>query len=231
MEKHNILRGLLLLIVAVSLQSTTAQDKLFQTALNQTRMRGQFYVARNEKGKGISVEKMRQYAAQHNYIIGKYTEQTIDKFGDRSSAVNTFEFLPIESYPEFVYEKLKDGLAPEYAGITQSSQGSCYIYCDKEFVRMDKVYWTGEVVDGMLSGSGYGFKEEIVDTGSGKIFFLHGAFQNGLPKGDCVFRDCVFNLNNGDPKDVKESGSRNIFVGNLCDGMASYREPKVSMVL
>lgn len=219
MKRQSMLRGLLLLVAAASLQGAVAQEKLFQAALEQGRQPTEFYVARNEKGKAISLDKMRQYAQANNYLIGEYSERTIDKFGDKSSAINTFEFLPKGEYTEYVYNKMKESSAPSFAQLTQKGKGDCYIYDMGKFYRVKNVYWSGEIDGGMLSGMGYGFAEDATNH---VYVFIRGAFQKGIPKGDCTYPMYVFK--NNSPKEVSVE-KHNLTVGDLQGGYAPFREP------
>ena len=198
---------------------------MFQAGLTEGRKRGAFYLADNKSGKTTSVEKMFKYASEHNYVVGKYATRTVDKFGDKAYAVDWLEFLPQEMYREYIYETLTTPSDPSYANITQSHKGSCYVYNDSKFTRLDNVYWTGEIVDGMLSGSGFGFHGGNSNPGAGTYAFISGAFQSGLPKGDSTCKFYAFDSHNSNPKEAKESGSYQVTVGELHEGMASYCVP------
>ena len=222
MKRQSMLRGLLLLVAAASLQGAVAQEKLFQAALEQGRQPTEFYVARNEKGKAISLDKMRQYAEQHNYLIGEVTTRTIDKFGDKAIAVSSFEFLPATLYPEYIYALAKDLHTPQYKQLSQLPKGSCYVFSGEKFIRMDNVSWTGKVVGGMLSGLGYGVVTKLADSNSGVYYFFECAFQNGLPQGECELREVVFNAKSDKPRKIGATNRFKVKVDNLQDGLATF---------
>lgn len=219
MKIQNLLRGLVLLTATLSVNSSVAQEKLFQAALAQGRQPGAFYVARNDKGKGISPEKMKQYAREHNYLIGDYTTQTVDKFGDKSTAVGTFEFLPQNEYSAYAYEKMKETSAPSFTQLTQKGKGECCVYVMGKFYQLKNVYWTGELEGGMLSGMGYGF---VVNGDNRQFVYIRGAFQHGIPKGDCTFT--MHNVVNTLPQKVNHE-RYNLTVGELQGGYAQFNEP------
>jgi len=226
MKIQNLLRGLVLLTATLSVNSSVAQEKLFQAALAKGRQPGAFYVARNDKGKGISPEKMKQYARERNYLIGEYTTQTVDKFGDKSTAVSTFEFLPDNLYPEYVYVHTKHSNAPRYDQLSQLPKGSCYVYSGSKFTRMDNVSWSGKVEDGMLSGTGYGFVSQMIAPTNGTYYYIEGGFQNGLPQGECMLRVVSISTDASFIKNPQETSSQVVNVGVLQDNMATFRVGK-----
>ncbi len=224
MKMQKISRGLLLLLVAaVPLQNAMSQDKLFEAALKEGRSRGAFFVAKNEKGKATSVEKMRKYASEHNYIVGEYTERTVDKFGDKASAVNTFEFLPLDMYREYIYETLTSSSRPSFSEVTQLHKGSCYVFMNDEFKRLDNIYWTGKVVDGMIDGKGFGFQAGKPNADAGIFSFINGTFQKGLPNGESSCSFYTFNSHNDKPKQAISAGTHTAYVGELKEGLAYFR--------
>lgn len=79
-------------------------------------------------------------------------------------------------------------LANSFSGVTLSKKmktGMAKLDPDKnEWV--DGILWTGDIVDGKISGKGYGAK--VIDPDSKQGLVIDGSFQNGLPSGDVRYR-------------------------------------------
>jgi len=191
-----------------------AQEKLFQEGLRSGRASQKFYYAKNTKGKGVSLEKMKQYAVKQNYLLGDYTTKQIDRFGDKQTAIDGIYFLPKDEYPKYVFEHVFPNLS--YDGLKQ--RGTCWIYAHKKFDKWENVYWSGNIEDGKLDGEGYAFF--IHDNGR-YFLAIKGTFQHGLP----LFRIDVKCFNVGtDPSKVSFVPVSNVNVDRVSDGMAGYSE-------
>lgn len=190
-----------------------AQEKLFQEGLRSGRAPQKFYYAKNTKGKGVSLEKMKQYAAKQNYLLGNYTTKQIDRFGDKQTAIDGIYFMPLDEYPKYVFEYAFPGYG--YDGLKQ--HGSCWFFIDGKFIKYDNVSWSGKVENGMLEGSGYAF---WTSSSGGLFFAVDGQFQKGLPMGLMNLKQ--FSIKLSEPTKVLFESRSNINVGLLGDGFASF---------
>lgn len=206
-------KGFATIMLLMLFIGSTAQDKLFEEAIGNGRAANQFYRAKNGKGKGQSIDKVRDYAQKHNYLLGKYTTKEIERFGDKQTALDEFYFLPLDDYPSYVYEFTN--LGGKYADLKQ--RGSCWLFVGEKFLRFDNVLWSGEIQNGMLSGKGCGF---WIDDNNRYYYSVNGEFQNGLPLGQQSVKS--FSFKASQPDEVSFSLTSNIEVGRLSDGLASF---------
>ncbi len=188
-----------------------AQEKLFQEGLERGRAPKQFYCAKNSKGKGVTLEKMRQYGEKHNYLFGKYTTKLIDRFGDKQTTLDEIYFMPLDDYPRYVFE-FEDCDYKE-----NNQRGSCWLYIDGKFLKFENVSWSSSVEDGMLEGKGYAY---WFDEMAHYFIAVKGQFQHGLPSGNMVVKR--FSCNTSNPEDVVFEPQESIDVSLLSDGLASY---------
>jgi len=206
-------KGLTMFMLLMLCIGSTAQEKLFEEAIRKGRSANKFYLAKNEKGKGQSIEKVRNYAKNHNYLLGKYTTKEIERFGDKQTALDEFSFIPYNDYPAYVYAYTNSGL--KYADLKQ--RGSCWLFVGEKFLKFDNVLWSGEIKNGMLHGKGSGF---WVDDNNRFFNYVKGEFQNGLPVGQQSVMN--YKLKASQPDDVSFSLTSNVEVGRLSNGLASF---------
>ncbi len=188
-----------------------AQEKLFQEGLQNRRSPRKFYFAKNGKGKGLTLEKMKQYADKHDYLLGNYTTKQIDRFGDKQTALDGVYFIPKKEYPWYVFEFDGGGFDDNL------HRGSCWLYIDGKFIKFENVRWSGNIENGMLDGQGSAF---WFDDAYHYFITVNGQFQHGLPKGNMEVKR--FSSNAANPEKVSFESQGSINVGNLSDGLASY---------
>ena len=200
-----------IIIILMFCIACQAQDKLFQEGLQNGRSPQKFYFAKNGKGKGITLEKMKQFADKHDYLLGKYTTKQIDRFGDKQTALDGVYFIPKKEYPRYVFEY--DG-----GGFDENMhRGSCWLFIERKFIKFENVRWSGNIENGMLDGQGSAF---WFDDAIQYFITVNGKFQHGLPLGNMEVKR--FSSNSANPETVSFKSQGSINVGALSDGLASY---------
>jgi len=204
----------LIALIAISI-SCFAQDKQFKEALARGRNAKQFYCVKTDKGKSITVDKLRAYAEQHDYYVGGYTTKQVARFGDVSTALDEFFFMPKDEYPKYVYE-----CGPSKVPIDHlKSTGSCVILRNGQWVTVKNVDWSGSLSDGWLDGTGTAY---FSNRDKGEYFVIEGTFEKGWPKGAFLIGNLLT-----DHKDIRkihyEKGS-SYEVGELSENIARYTD-------
>lgn len=195
---------LLLLLAA----NAYGQKKWFDEALKKGRQ-GEFYIIVNPKKKDLSFKKCREYAEKMDYLLGEYTKQSINKYGNTEYVVATLQFVPrIELY-EQIYNELplagkvpfsqlkRGGRAYYFRGIekgvrqlmnNEELEGrvnlSRFLNTSLDwyyFASTDTLYWSGNVKDGMIDGPGTAFC--VMLDG---YYYFRGTFDRGFPVGECT---------------------------------------------
>ncbi|MBO4536138.1 MAG: hypothetical protein J5702_02915 [Bacteroidales bacterium] len=201
-------------LVAISIVGL-AQDNLFKEGLARGRYAREFYCAKNEKGKGITLEKMRAYSSKNGYLLGGYTTKEVARFGDVAVALDEFYFLPKEEYSKYIYEfgpaKVKyDAL---------KSRGSCVFFYDGKWVTGKNIDWSGDVTDGWLNGSGVAY---FVNPDAGEYLYIDGTFVGGWPQGSLVVGR--FTPDKSDPTKVSYEKVSYVDVGELSGNISRYTD-------
>lgn len=193
-----------------------AQEKLFREGYERGRTAKTFYYGRNTKSKGLTLDKVKDYASKHNYILGHYTTKEIERFGDSQTVLDQFNFIHKSEYDKFVFE-----CAPynnvNYDALRQ--MGDCLIYENGKFVKLSYVKWSGSLVNGMLDGRGTAFQNFPY---SKTYYYMSGEFQKGLPLGDISI--LCFKVDDKDPENVSFSQIATLTVGKLSDNLAKFCE-------
>ena len=207
-------RILISMLLSLFIIGSSAQDKLFQEGLSKGRARKHFYYARNNKGKGLSLDNMKKYANSHDYLIGHYTTKEIERFGDKDTAIDAFFFLPKKDYPSFVFECAIGNKTINLSDLSKT--GSCWLFINGNFCKYD-MKWSGSVIDGKLDGEGIGF---FISEDEKTYLVTSGKFQNGMPLGSFQVEKYWYNRNN--PEKVSFSNISSVKVNKLQEGLASF---------
>lgn len=196
----------LLLWIATDVQG---QKKWFGEALKNGRQ-GEFYLITNPKKKDLPLKQCKEYASKMDYMVGDYTLQQINKFGNLEYVVATFEFVPRMELYEQIYNALpkagkvpfadlkRGGQAYYFRGIAkgprrsmnnQELEGRVNLsfllnqFVDWHYFEMtDTLLWSGEVKGGMIDGPGTAFCHMTNDS----WFYFQGTFDQGFPVGECT---------------------------------------------
>lgn len=186
MRKHDIITLLLLLLPLGSY----AQDKVFNEAIKNGPDSHGIYHAVNTKKKNITAFEMESYVRQRGYIPIGGEDVNIRRFGDVSTILKEYIFTDNQHYLAYACWELGSS---EYSGLRGKG---CLFLPEKEMVyektklsfisvaagsiqrlnSYDDVLWSGNIVDGLIDGSGYGF---LVSEGKYQLF--KGSFSHGLP--------------------------------------------------
>lgn len=166
----------------------SAQEKLFKNAIQAGRKADSFYEVVNPNHR-YSLSDFESVAGKNDCIL-QYTTTEVKRFGDISTVVDRAYFLPRSEFFDFIYANLSkpwggSGLASKTSG----GSGMMWYYPDKQakkesyFFKYDNVYWSGQVVDGMIHGSGEGFAYN-----EKWMVAFKGTFHKGYPSGKTPFR-------------------------------------------
>ncbi len=172
---------LFLLIVLAQLPGF-AQERHLWKAMENGRERGNYYVLRNDKKKMIRLDKIRSYCNRNGWFVGNYKSKSIVRFGDVSSTVSYFEFLPKNEFQDYIIENMLS--RSKFSELR--SRGSVYLFYnnpDNMLTRKDNAIWSGQVSNGMIHGNGEG---AIIE--GNEIITFSGTFQNGFPTGTVYFK-------------------------------------------
>lgn len=211
MIKKVFLAAVLLLMVS----GLQAQKKLFDKAMKNGR-HGLYYVIDNSRKKrNINESDLYKYAFNNDYLIGNVEYQYVNKFGEMTTLLETFEFIPRLEYYELAYSSMpvegkipfselkQVGSAYLFRGIA-NFDGSITDYKSQidmvnfsylleynfknayYFIRIDSVFWSGNIKNGKLDGTGVAFGK-MENNRNNLCFFLKGTFENGFPVGQNTF--------------------------------------------
>ena len=161
-----------------------AQHTNFKKALQKGREEKKFYVWVNPGNGKTNVNELYDDCKKYDYISGKYSYKTINRFGDQDESVGTFEFLPRAEVPSYLLEYERQNSNEKYINLMQS--GLVYLPMNKNsavLTKVDNAKWSGQLNDGMLHGGGYG----IIKYGE-KYYYYNGVFSNGIPQGNLTVK-------------------------------------------
>lgn len=208
------------------------EDRHFIQALysQQNKNIKDYYTVTNDDKKNISIEKLVNYCNKHNYLYKKdYKTDKIKKFGSSVDIVSEFYFLPKLYYPFYVFA-WTDRKSVSHTSLTKN--GSVYFYLPSEnnFVILERALWSGDVVDGMLDGTGSGIFKKDENT----YLYFSGQFKKGIPQGEIIHR--IIDTNTSSWGYTKEEARKNndrrggidyysIEIGEWNEGLAPYRVP------
>jgi len=216
MKKQQFAGWLLLMCLMLS-TNAWSQDKYFEEGLSKGRKKGDFYVASIGKGRPPSWDKLTDYAYKHHYLIGNKHTKEVNRFGDKELVIDAFNFLPLDEFPSYVLEKVTNG------GFTINDlkqKGNCWIYDNKlgKFGKLNDVFWSGAIVDGLLDGKG----QALWYNSDVKLFILFNCeFQRGIPLGTCNFNDYLRNREK--PMEIDRGNYTGIIVGKMSEGLAYFK--------
>lgn len=188
------------------------EGKLLRNAITNGRQPGSFYIFRNEKNKNVTSDELLAFARGHRCLTGKISSKEVKRFGDFSGVVNEFEFLPLEEFPQYVFECMY----PQGDFSSMSKNGSVYLGEPNNtnsliFKKYSDVMWSGDVgANGMINGQGYGF----LTTNSDAYYQFRGTFHNGLPEGDCFIHMYQGQLDNKVKNNYKRWQTETGTIGN-----------------
>ncbi|MCR4957647.1 MAG: WG repeat-containing protein [Prevotella sp.] len=177
-------RVFVLAILVMTTLAGMAQEKLFDQAIKNGRAQKQLYEIYNAKSKMIKPDKLTQVGRERGYILGGYTMKEVGRFGDVAETVERFFFIPKDQYGEYIFENISE--TTPYARLT--AQGKVYFYRKPAdngefFTPYSDAKWSGEVRNGLICGTGEGFKQ----IGDRIFVYFKGTFNEGLPTGEARF--------------------------------------------
>ncbi len=210
---------ILFLLLLASLPGMS-QEKYLKDAISSGRQQGQMYEILNSKSKYIDIKKLKDVCQSRDYIIGNYTVKEVGRFGDAAETIDQFLFIPRSEYSAYIFENIS-GVKP-FSSL--SSQGSVYFYVGSQsdgsfFRRYDDVKWTGEMRNGLVNGTGEGFKQ----LNQNSYIFFSGTFINGIPSGQPRF--CTYNIDVQGKYLFNKSFNRDIActTGKLSEGLCWFK--------
>ena len=210
-------RSFILLVISMLCMTCYAQKKIFEKALAAGRNPNSFYVIHNKGEKKLKLEDLKEYARINGYLVGASTDKLISRFGDKDLTVETFEFLPKEEYPSFVYSNIKQNDAGFLTKVQAEGRGYFFMGWNSAnlFQAFNDVKWSGLVSNGYIDGNGVGY----VLSGNSKIVFVEGTFQHGFPVGQTT--TTIYETENFSSKFIRENvDEKTITTGEMSDGMA-----------
>lgn len=157
---------------------------MFQQALDNGISSDGFYQFVNSSGKIVSENDFYSYCHQNDYIVKIVNSTEVNRFGDIEKNVSNALFVPASQLSVFVFNQMKKTNTPHYS---LSQKGKCYTYHTSK--RTSQIFypwvvnWSGEVVDGLLQGTGEGFGYRQDDM----AVYFKGTFNHGLPEGETTF--------------------------------------------
>ena len=211
----------LLSLLALCALSGFAQDKFLKDAMKLGRQPKQLYEFSNTKSKYIDMDKLMATCRQNNYYVGSYTQKEVGRFGDYAMSVDRFHFIPASEYDAYIFENINSG-GRSYSSLTQ--RGIVFFYTGlndsgNHFTRHADALWSGETKNGLICGTGEGFKK----TGTGQFIYFSGTFADGIPVGEVHFqtykyweKDCSY-----------EKGgwhTERCITGHLSDGLCWFKD-------
>ena len=178
---------LLALLLPMFCIGSFAQEKLFKEALANGHQPGKFYHAVNNKSKSLKVADVREYADRMGYILGSIDTKTVSRFGDVATTVASFDFLPQGEYIDYLYYHIRPDVNIGLQQLTKKGSAYCYLKRDGKttyFWKCNNISWNGEVVNGMLNGSGIGYGK----VSDALVVCFRAKFYNGMPVGTNSFQ-------------------------------------------
>ncbi len=205
---------LAVVLLAVSFGSM-AQESMFKDGMKKGRLPRSYYITHNDKGSSMTLDKVKSFAEKKGYLLGGYTTKKVARFGDYATILDMVEFLPVDEYLKYVYEFASVDINTD----ALKDIGSCWVYLDNDFSRLEKVRWSGPIQNGMLSGSGYGI---FMFAGSEDYYYVSGTFVNGFPQGECSMGRLTPDKNNATKVTCNQLPS--VEVRPFQNGIARYSE-------
>lgn len=192
-----------------------AQEKQFNAALSAGRAQNQFYVVKDPKGKALKLSKLTEYAEQQGYLVG-----SMKPYIGKKDAVESFEFLPKDEFISYIYSNLRED-SRDLSDLPHKGTVFCYLPDDQTkvyFWQCDNALWSGQVVNGLINGSGSGFMQ----VKNNAVVYFKGFFNNGIPEGDITFKWYpISDMGKFASKLVTETSTK---VGKQSDGLASFSD-------
>jgi len=193
-----------------------AQKKFFEEALQHGRQKAKPYVLLNERKKLLSKEDVIKYAKEKDYLLGEIEYVSYNQFGRPVASVYKMPFIPNSEVKAFVYELLNKDSNVGFSQLSQSGSGFCY-HEEKFFKRNDGIKWSGNISNGMISGTGIGFVRMDADS---PFIWFKGTFENGFPVGEVTYRwaeeSSLFNTT------PDKFNQKTLTTGKMSDGMMSF---------
>lgn len=190
--------SLLILLLGLSTVSPMAQSNIpvisgnsweakhFREALLRGRSYRKYYQFINDdKSKVITAETLKEFCRKHKFdYLEDYETKEVKRFGDFTTSVYKFHFVPESLWIDYVFEWTDRTEAK--AGDLKSN-GSAYFFNPDVggFVCLrDHVRWTGTLTDGWVDGVGAG----IYQLTDHIFYYFSGIYQNGFPVGHARYR-------------------------------------------
>ena len=172
------------LIILVSF----AQSRVALNVLGSRPLRG-FYTANNDK-KSLTVEKLKKQAQENGWILRNIETQAVNKFGDKTYVVKSYEYIPFSEIADYNMEVMSLGFNRSIRDCDKQCMLYFYIGENKQFERLN-MKWSGETKDGYAEGVGCGYAQS-----NGKYYAVSGNFSNGVLIGVGEFRRHVLQGSN-----------------------------------
>lgn len=213
-------KSIILFLLLLISQSGLSQEKYLKDAISNGRQQREMYEILNRKSKYIKLDKLKDACQSRNYIIGYYSIKEMGRFGDVAETVDRFCFIPRNEYGSYIFENIS-GTKPFSA---LKTRGAVYFFEKNQsdgsfFKRYTDVMWTGETKNGLINGTGEGFKQ----LSQNRFIFFAGTFINGIPSGKT--RYCIYNVNQGKyPFNRKFNQEIECVTGNLSEDLCWFKD-------
>ena len=172
-----------------------AQEKLFTEALNKGRQETDtYYWSVPELKKGVNLDDdVKAYAKANDICILSYNYEMKKKGKFYDSYYTECWFLPNSEIVEYVYSNVRKASIipnmPPFSQLKRKADGwsprwytAKYMlkYGNAWFFVLQEMLWSGNVVDGLIDGTGVG----VYTDRDKNIHILSGTFKNGFPVGE-----------------------------------------------
>ena len=155
-------------------------DKLIQQALEQGKDNTGAYEIENTKSKDIDISDLAKYLQSQSYLVCNSSTRFTNHYGRSAKVLDRMRFIPANELESFIFNTLRKGNGVPYAELKGPgsfvypiTKPNSYITTGK-YSTVSGVLWSGEIVDGVLHGSGLGFIPAGADSKFFEATFYYG---------------------------------------------------------
>ena len=197
----------LLLLIPMVVSAQKLADAFINEALKNGMNEHYFYHVYNKKYKHISAAEVSDRTEERGFFVMGYQTQLVYRYGAALAIFGNIDFIDEEHYPYYAFWVMMGHNGyPELSKET----GSFFSYEKKSFKvdsistllgwigvvedipilkKVNNVRWSGNIKDGFIDGSGFGF----IEYGLGNYMAFTGTFVRGIPDSEISMR--IFSKN------------------------------------
>lgn len=168
-------------------QSNKDIDKMFNEALKRGPDSNGAYCIINSQNKVYRANAVAEYLSDRGYLTGVSSEKYYSRFGDsikildkipffKPSDASKYEFSILGNESGIKYDQLKNTGTFFYPDVIIEKGFITTVKVPKTFTEINDVLWSGDVVNGYLSGKGFGLAQFNGDWGFFEAEFIAGGF-------------------------------------------------------